>query len=790
MAEPTEGAYWIVCVGSQKALDIYGDSDDKKKDVIQNQRNASDGQIWTLDKQGSSWQVLCSLTGKTLDVAGGKFSAGTNVWQYSDTNAASQRWAIATDGKTASFGGTTYNTYLIRPAGHTNLSLAPKSNGTANNVTIELATYSSSSNFHRWILIPASILKTEGSYEIVLASDRKMCIDVAGASTANGANVQVAARTGAKSQVWRVDVNAETSLATFYNLKSNKVLDVKGGGTESGTNVDQYKYTNAASQRWLPVKSGSIKINGNTVPTYELRAQVGTNLTMDCKGGGKKAKTNIQVYTRNATVSQRFAFVKTEIGASDIAVPGAIQKTLFVRDGFGKVVLKGLKFSSKQKTFQCRFMVRSYKKGRKSYKSTRWQNFKDNSSARDGWGTAWSYTFKATPKLGLVTIPIKKTVKLDKTYQSADVYIDVRTFVGSYKNGFKAHGATKRTIIKIRSKPKITLKSNTFALADNGSTVGVKSIFTDSLGNGCVRLRTRLIGSDGIPISEWKSGTSMTMVHYLGKTLHRLPKNKESVTVEFVMLINDGITLKGVRKRNFDFGTLVNQGAPTFKYRNDGSYMLEITAPAHKNDACLMRVATIDGTKNVPCKLIKNKNNKKTWLALPPLNTAVTFVVYGYRNKASWYYSASKTKKIKSHTFIWNWTLPGEKTPYQNFASVFINNENPPEQTRNFSNKSSLQQPAGRVWPVAFAPLSLGADLSVSGVAIDSGVKYQAAGPIPPHTSIAYLKQLITLSTKGIHPMYRTPYGDWYQVVVEGLDISKKELYYSNVSVTQHAVED
>lgn len=787
MAEPTEGAYWIVCVGSQKALDVKGDSDASKKDVIQYTRNSTDGQIWTFDKTSTGWQILCSLTGKCLDVAGGKFAAGTNVRQYSDNNKASQRWAVATDGKTASYGGTTYNTYLIRPQGHTDLSIAPKSNGTGNNVTIQLATYSSSSNYQRWILVPANILKTEGSYEIVLASDTKMCLDIAGASNANSANVQVAARSGAKSQVFRADVDSQTSLVRFFNAKSGKVLDIKGAATKAGTNVQQYKDNNSSNQRWLPVKKGSVKINGSSTPTYEIRAQIGTNLTMDCKGGGKKAKTNIQVFTRNDSVGQRFAFVKTEIGGSDIAVPGAIKKTLFTRKGAGNVTLSGLTFSSKKKTFQCRYLIRYYKKGRKAYTSTRWMNWKDNSSARDGWGDAWSYTFKATPSNGIITIPIKRSVTLSATYPTADVYVDVRTFESSYKNGFKAHGSAKRTIIKIRTIPEITLKSNTFYLSEN--TVGVLSTFTDSLEEGCTHLRTRLLGADGVPISEWKSGTSMSMAHYLGKTLHRLPNNGESVAVEYVMLIKDGITLTGTRKRNFSYGTLSDQAVPTFVYRNDGSYALEVTAPAHKYDACLMLVSTIEGTKYIPCTLLSTASGKKTWLALPPLNKSITFKVYGTANNKTWYYSTKKVT-VRSHTFIWNWTLPTDKIPYGNFASIFINNENPPEQTRNFTNKTSLQAPSGRIWPVAFAPLSLGADLSVTGVALDPDAKYQAAGPIPPHTSVAYLQKLVTLSSKGIHPMYRTPYGDWYQVVIEGLDISKKELNYSNVTVTQHAVED
>ena len=81
-------------------------------------------------------------------------------------------------------------------------------------------------------------------------------------------------------------------------------------------------------------------------------------------------------------------------------------------------------------------------------------------------------------------------------------------------------------------------------------------------------------------------------------------------------------------------------------------------------------------------------------------------------------------------------------------------------------------------------------DLSVEGVALDEGVDYVGPTSLPNHTSIRYIKSLIRLSGKGVHPIYRTPYGDWHYVGIEAVDITKKEMYLCSAAITQRAVED
>lgn len=176
MAEPSEGAYALINVASQRALDVYKKSGSYTAWLMHASRSSSASQTWVLDKQDSGWQIANMLTWRCVD------AADRNKWarQMSDNNTTAQRWTIATDGKTATYGGTTYNTYTIKSK--TNLILLDRSDG-----WVEVKA-SDSSNYSRWILLPVEVLSQSASYKIVPAGDVTKCIEIAGGSTANSAN--------------------------------------------------------------------------------------------------------------------------------------------------------------------------------------------------------------------------------------------------------------------------------------------------------------------------------------------------------------------------------------------------------------------------------------------------------------------------------------------------------------------------------------------------------------------------------------------------------------------------
>lgn len=352
MAELVEGTYVIISVGSQKAIDVKGGSDKSGVNVQQHTITKKDPQIWAATKpnDNDSWQFICSLTGKSLDVEQGRIASGTNVRQWNDNNSDAQRWSITDDGQTFVYNGKTYTTYTISPYTDSSLTLDVEGGSGADAANIRLWRQNHT-DAQRWFFLPVSVLTEEGAYEIVLASDPKMCMDITSAATTAGANVQVWTRNGSDAQIFRASIDPQTFLVKLYPaVAPTMCLDIANGKAESGTNVQQWRDNGSEAQNWLPVQKKSVKVDGQTLPTYELHAQKGSNLVMDCQGGGTKARTNIQIWKSNSSDAQRFAFVKTERLAKNLTIPGGINETTFTREGPGSIRVNGLTFDSRQKS--------------------------------------------------------------------------------------------------------------------------------------------------------------------------------------------------------------------------------------------------------------------------------------------------------------------------------------------------------------------------------------------------------------------------------------------------------
>ncbi len=787
MAEPTEGTYAIISVGASKAVDVKGANDKSGTNVQTYAYSGTDAQIWAFTKpENNYWQVFCSLTGKCLDIQNGSVKAGTNVRQWSDDNSNAQRWSIQTDGGTWTYSGTSYSTYTIKPSTNSNLSLAVAGNSTANGANIQLAS-SSTSNFQKWILVPVSALTEAGSYNIVLAADPKMCADISGGSTANSASLIVEAlNETSDSQVFNVQVNAQTKLVKLINAKSGKALDVYKASTKAGADVIQYTSADQDNQSWLIYPNGTVSIDGQTTPTYEIRAQIGTNLTMDCQGGGKTAKTNIATWTRNGQINQRFAFVKVERVGNDIPQPAQIDQRTFQRDGYGSITVSGLKFSSTETAFQARYKVRTYTRAKQSYTDTAWKNLADDSTARSGWGDAWTSTFTGTPSGGKISVPFSKSYTLSATNPNIDVIFEIRAYRNSYGSaGIKAHGASRQTTVSLSSRPVLTMSS--IEMVDQDGNVALKSEVSNALTQNATLLRGRLVNANGIPISDWVSSPDLYTVHALGGYLYSLPGPGEQVTYEFTLVNTDGTIVTDKFTSTVSYGSSTVTVNPTISYTNDDTGCAFVSSNSHTKDYCYIEIDTLDGIKCMPCPSVSASSGRK-WKCAPPLNRDVSVIVVG--NTGTSYGVSKKTVRVDSHFSMWNWTDRVAMDYYAECAILAVNESKPPQQTRNYSTDQRYMMPIGRRYPVGFASKNITADMSVEGIAVDEDADYFALVPLPEHAKMFYIKHLLTLSGQGIHPLYRTPYGDWQTVAIEGVDISKKEFGYSNVIVKQSIVED
>jgi hypothetical protein len=122
------------------------------------------------------------------------------------------------------------------------------------------------------------------------------CIDVSGASSADGAQIQQWTCNGTGAQAFRVE-NLGSGEARLVNTNSTKCIDVAGAGTANGTKVQQWACNGNAAQRFRIEDAG----NGNV-----RFVNPNSNKCIDVAGAGSADGTKIQLWTCNGTSAQSF----------------------------------------------------------------------------------------------------------------------------------------------------------------------------------------------------------------------------------------------------------------------------------------------------------------------------------------------------------------------------------------------------------------------------------------------------------------------------------------------------
>jgi len=113
-----------------------------------------------------------------------------------------------------------------------------------------------------------------------------MCVDVAGASTADGTPIQLHDCTGADAQKWTLG-----SDGTVHAL--GKCLDVRGGSTGDGTPVQLYTCNGSKAQQWTYTAAHDL-------------TDVGADKCSDATGGSAADGTRLQIWTYGGTANQKW----------------------------------------------------------------------------------------------------------------------------------------------------------------------------------------------------------------------------------------------------------------------------------------------------------------------------------------------------------------------------------------------------------------------------------------------------------------------------------------------------
>ena len=244
-------------------------------------------------KEDGFYEVRNLNSGKVLDVDRGNIVPGTNILQWSDYASDNQRWAVQ-----RCEGG--YR--LVCKANGLALTLGasagPGSNAFASTVA--------DGQGQVFSLEPAALERvvSDGEYVVSSQVDPMQVFDIAGASTANCARLEVYESHMADNQIFRFERDDDTGFYKVTCVGSGKVLDNDNRNVSNGAAVLQYDSTGALNQRWIVQREGS---------GLSIRSAIDPSYCIDLAGGGASNCTKAEMYRYNGGANQRFILVSTNI---------------------------------------------------------------------------------------------------------------------------------------------------------------------------------------------------------------------------------------------------------------------------------------------------------------------------------------------------------------------------------------------------------------------------------------------------------------------------------------------
>lgn len=275
------------------SVDIPGGSAADSTAIQLYSGNGSKAQQFTFTRQSDgSYEIVNVNSGKALDVRNGVAENNAIVQQYSRNNSQAQRWFIRDSGA---------GYYLQSALGNWVLDLS--GGNTANGAAIRL--YTPNGTASQLFVVSSSDVNIATGVSMIITSvaNKKLVTDVAGASTANGARVQLYSSNNTNAQKYRFE-SIGNGTYKIVNINSGKMLDVAGGSTANGAALQQYTSNNTVAQQWTVRNYGSGKI---------ALVSVNANKAVDIPGGNAVQQAQLQLYSPNGTVAQQWLVAKAPL---------------------------------------------------------------------------------------------------------------------------------------------------------------------------------------------------------------------------------------------------------------------------------------------------------------------------------------------------------------------------------------------------------------------------------------------------------------------------------------------
>ena len=162
------------------------------------------------------------------------------------------------------------------------------------------------------IYTASASINTGAIYTIHSSINRNYVLDVAGASKANGAKIQIYKANGTAAQKFVFKKNADGSY-TITNPNAGRVIDVPGNSKKVKTQLQLYTSNGSKAQRFFAVDNGDV--------TFSFR-NASSGLYLDISGGIAANKRPVWMYRKNGSKAQRFILKQVGGQASSSAGTG------------------------------------------------------------------------------------------------------------------------------------------------------------------------------------------------------------------------------------------------------------------------------------------------------------------------------------------------------------------------------------------------------------------------------------------------------------------------------------
>lgn len=288
------------------SVDIPGGSAADSTAIQLYSGNSSKAQQFAFTRQSDgSYEIVNVNSGKALDVRNGVVENNAVVQQYSRNNSQAQRWFIRDSGA---------GYYLQSALGNWVLDLS--GGNTANGAAIRL--YAPNGTAPQLFVVSSSdaSIATGVSMIITSVANKKLVTDVTGASTANGARVQLYSSNNTVAQQWTVR-NYGSGRIALVSVNANKAVDIPGGNAVQQAQLQLYSPNGTVAQQWLVAKAPLTlreRLNETAAKhrqdlpdgTYTFGSRLNTSMKMDVSGASRSNYGNVQIWAGNGTNAQKW----------------------------------------------------------------------------------------------------------------------------------------------------------------------------------------------------------------------------------------------------------------------------------------------------------------------------------------------------------------------------------------------------------------------------------------------------------------------------------------------------